>query len=307
MPMTVDVGVVGMPGEAHAAFLVQRLPFYGARPLLIDPAPSAVAGLSLADDEARYGGIPLTDIPVFYLRSLYAGAVEQPNGDADWRTVYAAGRERQGLWVSWLRGADRRGHLVVNTVDANDLHSLKPYTLHLLREAGVPVPATLVTSDGDALRDFLGRHRQVICKPVAGGALARLVTEDDLSPDRLAVLRLAPVLFQEYIPGRDLRVYTLDGRPIAAGVIHTDEVDYRTAEGPVELVQPEAEAESLAVRAATATGCRFCAVDLKWTADGGYVVLDCNPSPMFLGFDRKSGATVGERLAEFLAARARRA
>ncbi len=301
----VDVGVVGMPNEPHTVFLVERLPVNGARPILVDPTPAPSTGLSLAGDDAFYAGVPLDEVPVFYLRTLYPGVTDQPNGDADWRTHYAAGRERQGLWISWLRGADRRGHLIVNTVEANDLHSLKPYTLQLLREAGVPVPATLVTSDPDMLRDFHDRYSRVIAKPVAGGALARLLTDEDLAPDRLAVLRLAPVLFQEYIPGRDLRVYTLDGQAIAAAIIHTEAVDYRAAEGLVELVDLDAAIEQMALKAAAATGCRFCAVDFKLSGDGRQVVLDCNPSPMFLGFDRKSGANVGERLVQFLAGRSR--
>jgi glutathione synthase/RimK-type ligase-like ATP-grasp enzyme len=305
MPRTIDVAVVGMPDEPHAAYLVERLPVHGVRPLLVNPAPRESGGLSLSDDDASFGGTRLNEIPVFYLRTLYPGATDERSDELDSRTLYAAGREHQGLWISWLRGAGRRGQLVVNSVEANDLHSLKPYTLQLLREAGVSVPATLVTSDPDMLRAFCDRYGQVIAKPVAGGALARLVTEADRSPDRLAVLRMAPVLFQEYIPGRDLRVYTLAGEVIASAIIHTDAVDYRATEGRVEPVSLDAAAETIAVEAATATGCLFCAVDLKWTDDDRFVVLDCNPSPMFLGFDRKSGANVGERLTRFLVDRSR--
>jgi glutathione synthase/RimK-type ligase-like ATP-grasp enzyme len=305
MTRIVDVGVVGMSDEPHAVYLVERLTALGAHPLLIDPARGLSAGLSLTNDDASYAGTPLCELPVLYLRTLYPGIADERDSEGDLQSRYAAGRERQALWISWLRGADRRGQLVVNTVEANDLHSLKPYTTQLLREHGIPVPATLVTSDADMLRAFRDRYHEVIAKPVAGGALARLVTEEDLTQDRLAILRLAPVLFQEYIAGRDLRVYTLAGEVIASAIIHTESVDYRAAEGPVERVSLDPEAEALALGSAAATGCLFSAVDLKWTRDGRYVVLDCNPSPMFLGFDRKSGANVGKQLARFLADRSR--
>lgn len=306
MPSGPEVGVIGVPGEPHGAFLVERLPAYRARPVFVSTAPGP--GLSLQDDEAiGAGGAQLNEIPAFYLRTLYVGVAEQPEEGAGWRGEYAVDRERLGLWISWLKGAVRRGQLIVNPIEANDLHHLKPYALQLLREAGIPVPATLVTSDAEALRRFRDRHGQVIGKPVAGGALARLLTDEDLSEQRLAVLRQAPVLFQEYVVGRDLRVYSLDGEVIAAGVIHTEAVDYREAEGPVELVRLPSEVEAIATKAAATAGCLFCAVDLKWTADGRAVVLDCNPSPMFLGFDAKTGAGVGERLARYLAERAQRA
>ena len=301
MGAVADIGVIGVPGEPHAAFVLDGLRTRGMRPLFVSSAPAESGGLSLEDGVARYGDVDLSTIPVFYLRTVYVGAIEQREADVDWRTEYAADRERQGLWVSWLRATVRRGQSMVNPLEANELHHLKPFALDLLREAGVPVPATLVTSDAAALRRFRDRHGQVICKPVAGGALARLLTEGDFADDRLALLHQAPVLFQEYVPGRDLRVYTVGTSVVAAGVIHTDAVDYRAAEGATELVSLGADTETLAVKAAITAGCRFCAIDMKWTADGRYVVLDCNPSPMFLGFDRKTGARVGERLVEFLA------
>ncbi|HEY8491718.1 MAG TPA: ATP-grasp domain-containing protein [Dehalococcoidia bacterium] len=298
-----SVGVVGVPGEPHAAFVLERLAARGVRPLFIRTSPEASAPqLVLEDGRARYGDVDLDGVPVFYLRTLYVGLLMRED-EPDWYTEYAADRERQGAWVSWLRMAAARS-LLVNPAEANELHRLKPYQLHLLRDAGVPVPATLVTSDPEALRRFWSRHREVIYKPVAGGALANLLREEDLTEDRLEALSLAPVLFQEYVPGRDLRVYTVGGEVVAAGVIHGNGVDYRAGEGRIDLVRPEPAAAELAVRAAAAAGCRFCAVDMKQAPDGRTVVLECNPSPMFLGFDRKAGACVGERLVDYLVAKA---
>jgi glutathione synthase/RimK-type ligase-like ATP-grasp enzyme len=300
------VGVVGVPGDLHAEFLVERLAARAASPLFVRTAPEGEGPrLSLEDGRARYGSIDLDGVPVLYLRSLYVGLMASHGNDGEWYTEYAADRERQGMWVSWLRDISRR-RVVVNPPDANELHRLKPYQLLLLREAGVPVPATLVTSDPEALLRFRERVGQVIYKPVAGGALANLLTDADLTDERLESLSHAPVMFQEYVHGRDLRVYTIGDRAVHAGLIHSDAIDYRADEGPIDLIDLPSETESIAVRAAKAAGCLFCAVDMKRTEDGRDVVLDCNPSPMFLGFDRKSGARVGERLADYLAETARR-
>ena len=298
------IGVVGVPGEPHAAYVLERAAAHGARALFVRTSPEASAPqLTLEDGRARYGEVDLEEVPVFYLRTLYVGLLARED-DTDWYTEYAADRERQGAWVSWLRMAAARS-VLVNPAEANELHRLKPFQLHLLRRAALPVPATLVTSDPEAVRRFWARHREVIYKPVAGGALANLLREEDLTEERLEALSLAPVLFQEYVPGYDLRVYTVGPEVAAAGVIHGEGVDYRAGEGRIDLVSPPPEIADLAVRAAAATGCRFCAVDMKQAEDGRTVVLECNPSPMFLGFDRKAGACVGERLVEYLLATAR--
>jgi D-alanine-D-alanine ligase-like ATP-grasp enzyme len=43
-------------------------------------------------------------------------------------------------------------------------------------------------------------------------------------------------------------------------------------------------------------------IDLRLTPEGRYVFLEANPSPMFLGFEQRSGLPLTEILAELLLA-----
>ena len=66
----------------------------------------------------------------------------------------------------------------------------------------------------------------------------------------------------------------------------------------VRLAAGEADA---CRRAAAACGMTFTGLDLRRRPDGGFAVLECNPSPMFAGIQRRTGAEpVSDALAELL-------
>ena len=61
-------------------------------------------------------------------------------------------------------------------------------------------------------------------------------------------------------------------------------------------------AEAHACRqAASACGMAFTGIDVRRRPDGGFAVLECNPSPMFAGIQRHTGAEpVSDALVELL-------
>ncbi|UUZ94697.1 ATP-grasp domain-containing protein [Paenibacillus sp. P25] len=202
-------------------------------------------------------------------------------------------------WLSWLKGASYFGHAIVNPVDTLLLHFAKPYQIEVLRSAGIPVPETLVTSRPEELRTFC-EQREVVYKPVAGGALCRLVTPQDFDAERLSALQTAPVQFQEYIPGDDLRVFVLNRQAIAAFLVGGEGVDYRSNTTRLEAVSIAPDVAELCVNACDALGLVFSGVDLKLRPDGSVVLIECNPSPMFEGFDRVAPVSVVSQLARYL-------
>ena len=141
----------------------------------------------------------------------------------------------------------------------------------------------------------------MVYKPLAGGGRCRRLTDADLSAERLGRLAAAPVLFQAEVPGTNIRVYVVGGAVVAAYEIVSDELDYRGAEAvvrPVRLAPAEADA---CRRAAAACDMAFTGLDLRRRPDGGFAVLECNPSPMFAGIQRHTGAEpVSDALAELL-------
>lgn len=304
------VGIVGAENEAHTFHMKEVLEKRGIEVLVIDTmAFPEGATLSLIEDSVKYQGKSIEDISTFYVRSVFFS--HPPYDLEDFRNIkkldldgwyedYMAERERQSLLASWLRSLSLKGKRVINPVESFDLHYLKPYQLALLRRNSIPVPASLVTNDSMELKEFKEKIGELVYKPVAGGAGCKLMTEKDWTEKRLQLLRNAPVLFQEYIEGENIRVYVIGNEIISSGIIHTKEVDYRGYEEAIEKIKLPKEIEDMCIKAMGVCGMVFTGIDLKKRPDGRYVLLECNPSPMFIGFQKAVGDPIDERLADYL-------
>jgi glutathione synthase/RimK-type ligase-like ATP-grasp enzyme len=185
----------------------------------------------------------------------------------------------------------------------------KPAQLLLLRAAGVPVPETLITDDPAAVRAFAAAGPAVF-KPVTGGALAKPLTPDMLKD--LDLIQAAPVIFQRFAPGVDLRATLVDDWIVSAVRVETPSgtADPRTdphysAEAGAyrEVELPDVVREAL-LSARRALGLRFLGVDLRLDPDDPtrFVVLEANPSPAFLDVERKLRHPISEALLAALTA-----
>ncbi len=215
------------------------------------------------------------------------------------RRVLSAMEEKRAMLESALLCWRAQGARLVNSPEANAQHSRKPWQLTLLHQAGLPVPPWLATNDGGQLRAKVDAWGGAVYKPLAGGATVRRVTEEDLEPARLELLTAAPVLFQQFVEGVSVRAYVVGGKVVAAAEIHSDDLDYRRAEGEVRPTRLNAEESAVALCAAQACGMPFSGVDfVRGTARSW--LLECNPSPMFAVFEDKTGADIAKPLANLL-------
>lgn len=209
-------------------------------------------------------------------------------------------REVGGAMWSALRLLEDRGVPVINPLRSLGVHGVKLLQLHRFRHAGLRVPQTLVTNDPDAVRRFAEANPDAIYKPVAGGGYARALGPEDLTAERLEMLRSVPVQFQERIVGESVRVYVLGGEVVGAGRMLSEELDYRTAPHDVLAIEPDADMARAAVAAAHAVNLEWSGVDFVVGTDG-FHVLEANPSPMFAVFDELAGTSVGAAVAKHLA------
>ncbi|MGH3927293.1 MAG: ATP-grasp domain-containing protein, partial [Pseudonocardiaceae bacterium] len=228
-------GIIGPPHDPQVASVAGCLRDRGAGPVILDfsrfPAKgrlSLLDGMPLAPsvgiDGARRWYVRSMPLPLPFLPNNATPNNATPNNATpnnatvdnaspdelahDWRQAYAGGRERRSFVFSFVAALERGGAFLVNPPATFGQHFLKLEQLQLLRDAAVPIPRTLATNDPAAVIDFAHSvGGPIVYKPVAGGALCRRVTADDLRPERLTLLANAPVLFQEEIPGRNLRVY----------------------------------------------------------------------------------------------------
>ena len=307
------VVLVGAAGDDHVAALAEALRGRGEDPVVVDslafPAgPTISMGERL--DELKVGGRTLPVPRAVYLRSLYlspiAHLVDVDRAmDENWRTTMVVFREKSEFLLSVIRRWEALGVPVYNPLRAGD-GTRKPYQLGTLAAAGLPVPRTLWTNDPAEVRAF-AHGRRVVYKPVSGGAATKELTPADLEGERLSRLSRCPVTFQELVPGEDLRVFVLDGRVIAALRIEVEPgaLDYRQHETRIIDGPADPAVEEGSIRAAAAIGLRFSGIDWKRAEDGTWKILECNASPMFLGFDARGGSSILDALAGALATPAR--
>ncbi|GMV98905.1 MAG: hypothetical protein AMXMBFR84_00450 [Candidatus Hydrogenedentota bacterium] len=278
---------------------------HGGRSYLCDTTTlSDHTCLSIRDNRVYLGSRTIPPIQSVYLRGLGVSPLAPECRDDMRRRPYgllAQVDERRSLLGSALKLLEARGVRIVNTIEANGLHAFKPYQLARIAQAGVPVPPTLASADPGLVRQFAHAHGRVVYKPIGGGALVQPLTAADLSPERIEALALAPVLFQKWCDGISLRVYVAGRKAIAAAAIHSTELDYRRKEDAVTPIRLTADERRAAIAAAKACGMPFTGVDLI-RMKRGFVVLECNPSPMFAAFEDKTGLDVSGPLARLLLA-----
>lgn len=188
----------------------------------------------------------------------------------------------------------------VNGLAAFRLHQTKPVQFAMVAALGVPVPDTIFSNDPVEVRRFTERHARVVFKPVQGGAHARTLDRGQLDEARLASLSVAPVTLQEEIIGANVRVYVAGDR-IAACEIDTPHLDYRDDSHPtITAVTPPDDVARQCREIARTLELAWTGIDFRRDADGRYVFLEANPSPMFRGFEERCGLPLTDMLVDLL-------
>ena len=238
--------------------------------------------------------VPLSSIHAIYWRA-YGEVSFPPLPDPEQALI--AANDSRSLFESLFHVIDARW---VNGWDGFHLHQVKPAALARVAQLGVPVPATVVTNQADAVRAFAAHHLHCIVKPVQVGAFTERLQEHHLSEPHLGNLVYAPVTIQEEVEGTDVRVFVA-GETIHACEIHAHTLDFRDdPAAPMNAIQLSDDLQAMCRKIAAAVHLVWTGIDLRRTPDGRYVFFEANPSPMFLGFAERTGLPLTEALAGLL-------
>jgi hypothetical protein len=274
MPLS-PVVLVGSDDDVHVAITAERVRATGVECRVLAPeAFLAEVRLTLGEslDDVTVDGAPLRPGCV-YVRDLRAAR---------------GGEVLTGLLHRW----DELGVPIYNgTLRRPRL--TRPFQLALVRQAGIPVVETRWTNDGSEARRFAA-GRRIAWTPLDGVTVE--LDEHDLDEERLADLRVAPVMLQALPGSEDVRAYVLDDEIIGAVRI--------AAALRGDRIEPVALSEAAALdcrRAAQALGLRFAGIDLRGD-DGSLRFTAASASPAFVAVDELAGTEVGIRLAARLAA-----
>ncbi|MFJ7154805.1 MvdC/MvdD family ATP grasp protein [Streptomyces sp. NPDC101118] len=301
--------------EDHALGVVRRLESAGREVVRIDLADFPARGAITIDYAA--GGEPahLLTPPTGHVRLDRCRV-------AWWRRVRpftvdgAVGAPRDQLFAAGETGQALHGLLHsldctwVNPPALDSMAHHKPYQWAVARRVGLTLPRTLVTNEPERARRFIGEvgvGRTVFKAFVAATEDAwretRLVKAEYL--DRLDSVRFAPVIFQEFVPGADLRVTVVGDRVFAA------EIDASATSYPVDMrmVVGEATVKPVALPASVtrallrlmrALGLVYGAVDLRRRPDGQYMFFEVNPAGQWLFVEERTGLPITAEVASLL-------
>lgn len=168
------------------------------------------------------------------------------------------------------------------------------------------MPCSRITTEPEeALAFYEACNRRVVYNSMSGtrSIVRRLKPQ---AFQRLRFLRNCPVLFQEYVPGSDVRVHVV-GEEVFAARVRSEATDYRYAPrfGASLAIEACVIPEEVAERCRRLTsdlGLVMSGIDLRETPEGAYYCFEVNPSPGFSYYERATGQPISEALARLLRA-----
>ena len=307
--------VVSYPGEEHTAGVVGCLSRQGREVVQIDLGDFPAKSLTLswcAENEPTYrvetagGHVDLSRAGVGWWRRVRPFTIDP--GMRSEQDRYFANSETSQAVHGML---DAIGCRWINSREADAAAHHKPYQWAVARRLGLRLPGTLVTNrpeDARSFIDVMGLGRTVF-KPFLASINSwretRLVTHADL--DRLELVRYAPVIFQEFIPGVDLRV-TVVGDAVFAAEIDAQQTSYPVdmrmvvEEATVRAVELPAEIRDKLLALQADLGLVYGAIDLRRTAEGEYYFLEVNPAGQWHFVEQRTRLPITQAMADCLAA-----
>ena len=199
----------------------------------------------------------------------------------------------------------------MNDPTRDDAAARKARQLRLAAEVGLKVPRTLITSDPRRARAFVAARTglETIYKTFSCTHTiwreTRLLREEDL--EHLETVRLAPVIFQEFIPADcDLRITAVGGKLFPAAIQSVQRqgaIDFRTSMGDAVVRSEQLPAEISEKLAALLNrlGLVYGAIDMRRTPDGEYYFFEVNTAGEFLFIEDRTAQPIARAIADWLA------
>lgn len=306
--------VVSYPGEEHTVDVVKRLENQGREVCMLDLAdfPNRFLTLSWPDsNEASYvvdyqdGPVNLQNASVGWWRRVRPFDVDErivtasTRAFAESETSQAVNGMLDALPCEW-----------VNHRSADDTAQHKPYQWATANEVGLSLPKTLVTNNPDQARTFIEANGigNVVFKAFLASYEAwretRLIETEDM--EKLDSVRYAPVIFQEYIRGVDLRI-TIIGDKLFPAEIDAGQtsypVDMRMVIGETEVkpVKLPIRLEKALLKLQRRLGLSYGAIDMRRTPDDEYIFFEVNPAGQWLFVEERTGLPISQAMADYLA------
>lgn len=286
----------------HAPFLLD----YSRFPKFVSMSLNFGTKQTKALHDGEWGDLELKEIGVVWWRRPQPFGISEEITHPTYRQFAAS--EAYEVFAGFPGLLDARW---VNVPASDDLAHRKVFQLRLAEKTGMDLPDTLVTNSPESALAFIKSRGigNVIFKAFAGTPQSwretRLVGEEELG--KIEMVKYAPVIFQSYIKGTDIRVTVIGNHIFAA------EIDISNGDYPVDFRMNYSNAnirpvslpdfvENQIYNLMSTLGLVYGAIDFRKTPEGKYVFLEINPAGQWLFIEQQTSQPITETMANTLIA-----
>ncbi|GAA0855159.1 ATP-grasp domain-containing protein [Aliiglaciecola litoralis] len=298
--------VLGHHKDQHAIYMMEEMKRKGHEVHLLEThdfprkvqlafSPSNGDGSIVLKDGTR---LNLNDIQSVYWRN-FCGVSDESTRENFTTQDDIAARDSMACIRTWFELNNNT--LWANSWKAFQHHQEKPLQLWKVKQLGVLIPNTLVGNDIEQIKSAYQNVEKSIFKPVFGGAQTEILTDEHLESSRVSqALSKAPITVQEYIEGTNIRTYVIGNKVISAE-LRSDCADFREDQD-MEIITLDTphHIQEQSRQIAKELHLNWTAIDWRRDKHGNYYFLEANPSPMFLGFQHRSGIPISEYLIDMM-------
>ncbi|MGW2283640.1 ATP-grasp domain-containing protein [Streptomyces phaeochromogenes] len=169
--------------------------------------------------------------------------------------------------------------------------------------ADFEMPRSCLTDDQLVAKEFIiSCPKGAVFKGASGQKTWACLYRKSDHAERLRLLANCPTLFQEYIPGPNVRVHVV-GNQAFAEKITSPELDYRTAKGNrYEAISLPLEIRDPCILMCKNLGIPFMGIDfIIEEGSGNWIFLEANSAPCFQGYDIRANGKICRALGDYLA------
>lgn len=214
-----------------------------------------------------------------------------------------------------IRHLERLGVYMVNNAQSIDTVKDKLYTLQILARHDLPIPKTILARF-PVDSEVIGKQLKfpVIVKTLSGsqGSGVFLSTDKNSFEDLMQLIQVtnknANIILQEFIKkskGRDLRVFTVGGKAIAAMERKATDGSFKanfSRGGKVKQFPINKELEWLALEISKILNLDVAGIDFLFD-ESGFRICEVNSSPGFMGLESCCEVDVAKEVFEFIKVR----
>ncbi|MCL6519717.1 MAG: RimK family alpha-L-glutamate ligase [Armatimonadetes bacterium] len=201
----------------------------------------------------------------------------------------------------------RSGKLIINSLESLSVAESKAQTTFFLKQAGLPVPRTIITQKIDKAMAAIEKFGTAVIKPLYGShgiGVEKVVPETSMEILPTFLQQYRAVYVQEFIPNneRDIRAFVVGDEVVAAMYRYASEGQWKTnvyQGGKCEPCNLTDEMREMCLAAARILGLDYTGVDII-EGPNGPLILELNGAPSWFGLSDTTSCDIASEIIQYV-------